>query len=323
MKTVLVVAPLRPQDRAAVEAVSGDYRFVYSAAPTAAELAEAEIMIGDAPLDLVRQAPRLRWLQITSAGTDPYTQNGTLPPEITLTNVSGAFGRTISEYVLSLILTFEKKLHLYRDNQHKAQWLDHGQQDSPVGKRVLILGAGDIGCATARLLKRFDCHTVGIRRVPRAVPPEFDEMYTLDDLDAQLPLADIVVCALPNTPQTRGLLDRHRLSLLSPDALLINVGRGNLVDCDALAEMLERWELAGAALDVTSPEPLPPTHPLWRCPNAIITPHITGGSFGHLEATSDIIRDILCDNLRRYANGEPLRNVVDRETGYRKTENTI
>lgn len=320
MTTVLVTAPVRPQDRAAMEAADGGYRFVYNQTPAAEELAAAEVIIGDVSLAQVAQAPNLKWLQITSAGTDAYTQNGRLPQGIVLTNVSGAFGRTISEYVLTLILTFEKKLHLYRDNQSKCQWLDHGQQDSPVGKRVLILGAGDIGCATARLLKLFQCHTVGIRRVPRAIPPEFDEMYTLDQLDEQLPLADIVVCALPNTPQTRGLFHRRRLALLNPDALLINVGRGNLIDCDALYDALERWELAGAALDVTDPEPLPPTHPLWSCTNVLITPHITGGSFGHLEATSDAICQILCENLRRYAQGAPLKNVVDLETGYRVTQ---
>lgn len=320
MKNVLVYAPVRPKDRAAMEAVEGPFRFVYSQAPTAQDLAEAEILIGDVPPVLVAQAPNAKWLQITSAGADSYVQPGALPEALLLTNVSGAFGRTISEYVLTLILAFEKKLHLYRDNQAKCQWLDHGQQDSPVGKRVLILGAGDIGCATARLLKCFDCHTVGIRRVPRAVPPEFDEMYTLAELDEQLPKADIVVCALPNTPETQGLFHRRRLALLSPDALLINVGRGNLIDCDALADALDRWELAGAALDVTDPEPLPPTHPLWRCTNAILTPHITGGSYGHLEATSDTICEILCDNLHRYAAGEPLRNLVDRATGYRVTQ---
>lgn len=318
--TVLVVAPVRPKDRAALEAVDESYQFVYAPEPDAAQLAAAEIILGDAPLSMVEQAPKLKWLQLSSAGTDAWTQRGQLSEDVILTNASGAFGRTISEYVLTLILTFEKKLHLYRDNQTKCQWLDHGQQDSPVGKRVLILGAGDIGCATARLLKLFGCHTVGIRRVPRAVPPEFDEMYTLAELDQQLPLADIVVCALPNTPETRGLFHRRRLALLNPNALLINVGRGNLIDCDALADALDRWELAGAGLDVTDPEPLPPTHPLWRCTNAIITPHITGGSYGHLDATSDLICGIYCENLRRYAQGQPLTNLVDRATGYRVTQ---
>lgn len=318
--TVLAAAPFRTADRAALQAAADGYRFIFSTEPDAAQLAQAEVILGDVPPALLQQAPRLQWLQLTSAGTDAWTQTGSLPPEVLLTNVSGAFGQAISEYVLALILMLQKKLHLYRDSQSRGIWQDLGPQASPVGKRVLIAGAGDIGCAVARILKPFACHTVGIRRVPRALPPEFDEMDTLEGLDRQLPLADIVVCALPNTPQTRGLFDRRRLALLRPEALLLNVGRGNLIDCDALAEQLEAGALAGAALDVTSPEPLPPAHPLWRCPNCIITPHITGGSFGHLEVTSDIICEICCENLRHFAAGEPLRNPVDRQTGYRVTQ---
>ena len=319
--TVLAAAPFRPQDRAALEAAGGPYyTFIFTTSPDAVQLAQAEVILGDVPPAAAACAPALKWLQLVSAGADAWTQTGSLPEQILLTNVSGAFGQAISEYVLALILMFEKQLHRYRDSQRQARWQDLGRQMSPEGQRVLVVGAGDIGCAVARLLKHAACHMVGIRRVPRAVPPMFDEMYTLEALDAQLPLADIVVCALPDTPATRGLFDRRRLSLLRPDALLINVGRGNLIDCEALAEQLTAGRLGGAALDVTDPEPLPPDHPLWRCPDAIITPHITGGSFGHLEATSDRICEICCENLRRYAAGQPLINLVDRQTGYRVTQ---
>ncbi|MBQ8953566.1 MAG: D-2-hydroxyacid dehydrogenase, partial [Clostridia bacterium] len=157
-------------------------------------------------------------------------------------------------------------------------------------------------------------------RVPRQIPPEFDAMITLDGLDAALPEADIVVCALPSTPATIGLFGRARLGLMKETAVLVNVGRGNLIDCAALAEHLAAGRLWGAALDVTDPEPLPAEHPLWACRNALITPHITGGCFGHLQATETFTFALCRDNLIRFRDGQPLLNAIDFETGYRATE---
>ncbi len=314
----LLMAPFGEEDMAWASAVPG-YRFTFGGRePTEAQLASAEVILGQPSLEQLNRAGRLNWLQAAYAGMDGYAGGG-FPAGVTLTNVTGAFGRSISEFVLAMVLTLYKKLHLYRDHQRICLWQDERRQESPEGKNLLILGAGDIGCAVARMFRPFHCHIVGVRRVPRALPPEFDEMLTLDELEPALRQADIVVGALPSTPATVGLLDRRRLNLLKPSAIVVNVGRGSLIDCDALAEKLAAGELSGAALDVTEPEPLPVDHPLWRCENALITPHTTGGSFGRLRDTTEKIIAICRENLERYREGKPLKNLVDLSIGYRKT----
>ena len=316
----LIMAPFEEADLAWASAVPG-YHFTWAGwEPSQEQLERAEVLLGQPSMKQLHQAKNLKWMQGTMAGVDYYAKKS-FPADVTLTNVSGAFGQSISEFVLAMVLILYRQLHLYRDNQRNHLWRDEGWQQTPAGKHLLILGAGDIGCATAKLFRPFGCRITGVRRVPRAVPPEFDRIITLEELEEALPEADIVVCALPNTPATRGLLDKRRLSLLKKSAILVNVGRGNLIDCDALAEQLAAGGLYGAALDVTNPEPLPEDHPLWDCPNALITPHITGGSFGHLEETTQYIYDICRENLARYRDGQPLKNQVDLSAGYRKTEN--
>ena len=298
------------------------YEYIYGENPTREQLANAEVILGQPTGDEIRQAPALKWIQITSAGSDHYTKNAELFQNgLCLTNLSGAFGTSISEFALTMALMLYKHMHLYRDQQRAHIWKDAGWQQSPEGKNLLILGAGNIGTAVAKRFRPFHCHITGMRRVPREIPPEFDEMITTDGLDAALAQADIVVAALPDTAATHKLLNRERLRLMKKTAILVNVGRGGLIDHDALAEALMEKRILGAAVDVTDPEPLPPEHPLWDCSNAIITPHITGGSFGHLQATEDALYALCRENLVRYRDGKPLLNVVDFETGYRVTEN--
>ena len=320
MINALLMPPFREEHLARFTDIDG-YRFAYAAQPSPEALAEAEVILGQPRLETLLAAPQLRWVQSLAAGVDGFTSRaGMFPRGVTLTSLSGAYGQSISECVLTMVLSLYKKFPLYRDNQRDALWRDEGLQESPAGKRLLILGAGNIGCAVARLFRPFGCHITGVRRVPRAVPPEFDEMITLDALDAALPEADIVVCALPSTPATVGLFGRERLALMKRTAVLVNVGRGNLIDCEALASHLAAGRLWGAALDVTDPEPLPAGHPLWACKNALITPHVTGGCFGHLKATEEFMYGLCRENLIRFREGRPLLNAVDFETGYRATE---
>ena len=138
----------------------------------------------------------------------------------------------------------------------------------------------------------------------------------MEELDSLLPRADVVALSLPGNPSTYHTLNRERIPLLSPNAIVLNVGRGTAVDTDALSDALYAGKIAGAALDVTDPEPLPADHPLWKAPNAIITPHISGGYA--LPETLQQIAEIFAENLKRFQAGEPLRNVVDLETGYCK-----
>lgn len=319
-KTVLVTIPERLIDKKRFTDAAPGFRFIFEEKPGAMELAQAEILIGEASPEQIKSAGKLEWYQSVSAGVDSLINAPGFPAHILLTNMSGAFGPSISEYVLAMIFTLYKKLNLYRDQQNQGIWRDCGREGGVTGRKVLIVGAGDIGHAVAVQMKKFDSYNIGIRRVPRRFEACFDEMRTMEALDALLPDADIVVLCLPNTKETKGLMDGRRIGLMKPDALLINVGRGSLIDTDALCRALEQERIGGAAMDVTDPEPLPQGHPLWKCRNAVITPHITGMCYDHLEQTLQRSIAICVDNLNRFATGRQLRNRVDLRTGYRKTE---
>lgn len=275
-------------------------------------LAQADVVIGEPAPTLLAEGTPVQWVQMTWAGTDLYTR-GTVPfPEgVRLTNVAGAaYGHIISQYVLGQVLSIMQNLPTYVRQQELEDWRCAGSVQSLDDKRVLIFGAGDIGVCTARRLQGFDVHVVGVCRNTAQPRPGFDRLVTLDEAEALLPSSDVVVNCLPNTDATAHWLDERRLALMKPDAILVNVGRGNFIDCNALANVLARGHLHGAALDVTDPEPLPQGHPLWKEPRCVITPHEAGGAFGKSDGTEDRICDVSCENLRRFIAGQPLTHVV-------------
>lgn len=277
----------------------------------------AEVIIGEPNGEELELAPRLKWLQITWSGADRYTKDPAFPAGVTLTSATGAFGVTISEHVLGGILTLCRHLPAYRYYQQRGVHRMAAPEKLLYGGTALILGTGDIGTQVARRLKAFGMTVVGVCRERRPLPPDFDEVRTLAEAEGVLPLADVVVCCLPDTAATRGYFDRARLLRLKSDAILVNVGRGSLVVSNDLAAVLAEGHLYGAVLDVTEPEPLPKNHPLRRMRNVVLTPHVAGVSFS-AEETERKITAICCDNLRRYLNGWPLRNQVDFQTGYRR-----
>lgn len=287
-------------------------------------LEDAEIILGNPTDAQIAACPKLKWIQLTNAGVNNYVNRSALRERgIVLTCASGAFGQSISECVLAMALSLYKHLNLFRDNQRECLWQDAGRQMSPCGKKLLVLGAGDIGRSVARIMSPFGVRAVGVRTHAATGDELFEKYITLDEVDDYLPEADIVVCSLPETEKTIGFMNAERIALLNQNAILVNVGRGSLIDCAALADALNKGTLYGAALDVTSPEPLPAEHPLWKCKNAIITPHATGGSFGHLTATEEKIFEIARENLKRYLKGEALMNVVNFSSGYRDGNNRI
>jgi phosphoglycerate dehydrogenase-like enzyme len=223
-----------------------------------------------------------------------------------LTCAVGAYGQAVSEQMFASLLSVMKRLPVYRDHQNAHQWTLEGKVKTLRGAAVLLLGTGDIGSHFAALVKAMGARTVGLNRHPDKPVDHIDELHSISELDAFLPQADVVAMSLPQTPDTIHLMDERRLSLLRPDAILVNAGRGTAVDCLALAEALQGNKLWGAALDVTEPEPLPPDHPLWDCPNLLLTPHCAGGD--RLEQTGRNIVAIALENLKRYLAGEPLRN---------------
>ena len=229
---------------------------------------------------------------------------------ITVANASGAFGMTISQFVVGQILSLMQNFPAYHTQQIDGKWMRLGKTLSLEKCRVLVFGAGDIGCMTAKRLTGFDCYSIGVCRNVSKQRPYFNELCTLDEAERFLPDADVVVCCIPDCKETAGYLNKRRLDLMKQDAVLVNVGRGNFIDCMALDDVLRNGKLWGAALDVTSPEPLPENHPLWKNERCVITPHTSGVGFGHLDKTVDLLCDVACKNIKRYVNGEKILNCV-------------
>ena len=276
----------------------------------------AQVILGNVPAVMLHGSPALEWLQTNSAGVEAYIQPGVLAGDTLLTNATGAYGLAIAEHMLGMLLELFKKLELYRDAQKSGAWQSQGAVKAVYGSTVLVLGMGDIGGEFAARCKALGAKVIGVRRSPRPCPEYADEVHLLEDLDSLLPQADVVAVTLPGTDATRGLMSRERLAKMKEGAVLLNVGRGFIVDTEALCDALERGHLSGAGVDVTDPEPLPPTHRLWNIPTAVVTPHISG--FYHLRETHERIVGIFLENLRHFQAGEPLRNLVDFATGYRK-----
>lgn len=281
--------------------------------------AEAYFGFGITP-PLFAAARRLRWVHSAAAGV-----GGALFPEmvaspVLLSNSAGVHAVPIAEYVLAGVLHFYRGLDVAAAQQREARWdkAFYVAEDSPIreigGARVLIVGAGGIGTETATRFAALGATCIGVRRNPaRGVPPGFSRVVGTDGLDAELPLADVVVLAAPLTAQSRGLLTRERLAAFKPGVVLVNVARGALIDEDALADTLKEGRIRGAVLDVFRSEPLASGSPLWQLRSALLTPHISPVSPGRFWPRA---LDIFCDNWARYDRGEPLRNLVDKQAGY-------
>lgn len=321
-KKILVTIPVTEAHKTYLEkqASLGKYncqfRYIPKEHVTKEDLEDTQVLIGNLPPALVREAKRLEWLQLNSAGADPYTPEGVLPAGAVLTNATGAYGLAVSEHMLALTFDLIRRLGQYHKNQADRQWRSMGNIISVEGSTILILGLGDIGGDYARKVKALGAYTIGVRRTCREKPEYLDEQYTMDDLDRLLPRADVVAMVVPGGPATCHLMDERRLRLMKKGAYLINVGRGNAIDPAALKVVLKDGHLGGCGLDVTEPEPLPPEDELWAMDNVVITPHVAGNFF--LAETFERIVRIAGENLKAWVSGEELKNVVDFSTGYRK-----
>lgn len=279
-------------------------------------LREAEIVVGQPAMKYIQKpgenCPQLRLIQMTWAGTDQYTRSSIPFPkeQISLANASGAYGRIISQFVMAQILSLMLNFKTYHVQQQKKIWERRGPIQSLDKAKVLIFGAGDIGTMIARRLQGFDARIIGVCRDTSKKRPFFDELCSLEEAEKYIPEADVVIGCIPNTELTRDYMNAERLRKMKQGAILVNVGRGNFVDCRALDGELRNGHLWGAALDVTNPEPLPEEHPLWENPRCIITPHASGVAFDHLKETEELLCEIACENIGRYCRGEELRNRI-------------
>ena len=312
MTEVLITAPCSDEIKLRLEEFKSSCVFLFK--DRKSDIGSAEVVIGEPRTERIREAKNLKFVQMTWAGADIYTRGG-FPQGIKIANASGAFGPVIAEYVIGAILCVYRRFPEYIENQKVCIWRDAGAERTIEGKTALILGTGDIGSNIAKRLSAFGTKNIGIRRTG-APAQYFDEMHTLSNIDALLPHADLVIGCLPNTKETGHILNYDRLCLMKSDALFINVGRGSLIDTDALIRALEERRIAGAILDVLENEPLAADSPLWKMPNVLITPHISGRGFGHDPATEKKVWDICLENLRRYIAGEDIINEVDMNLGY-------
>lgn len=315
---ILVTVPFKERHMAALREVAGDDAVLTQVSVGAASdemrglLANADAVIGEPAPALLAEGTPVKWVQMTWAGTDLYTRGEVPFPEgVRLTNVAGAaFGHIISQFVVGQLVAIAQNFPAYARQQEREIWAGVGPVASLEGATVLIMGTGDLGGLTAKRLSGFDCHCIGVCRDVSRGRPYFERLVTLGQAEEELAAADVVVNCLPNTDETAYWLDERRLRLMKEGAILANVGRGNFVDCEALARVLAEGYLRGAALDVTDPEPLPKGHPLWQEPRCFITPHQAGGSFGKSDGTEDRICAVACENLRRLIAGEDFTHVV-------------
>ncbi len=279
-----------------------------------AVLADAEVMFAfRLPKNLVSRAPRLKWVQVMSAGVDRFLTQEFRESPVVLTSVSGIHATPISEFVLGLMLMFVKQAPLCFRLKQEKQW----KRFTPSvlrSKTVGVLGLGSIGREGARLAKAFGMNVMATRRSARSIGRAryVDIMLPPGELRRLLGESDFVVLALPLTKETRRLIGEEELRTMKPTAYLINIGRGSLVDEEALVRALQNGWIAGAGLDVFATEPLPVDSRLWELPNVIFSPHIAGNFEGYnIRAT-----ELFCNNLRRYLDGKRLLNVVDKNKGY-------
>ena len=314
---IAVLFPVDPQERELFLRAAGDAQvdFLDKRTP-GGELRDYQVLIGLPHPAVVDQAASLRYLQLTTAGVNRYVNCPRVRDRsVLLASASGAYGTGVSEWMLALTMMMFKKLHLYRDNMHlpEGHWHSHGKVRAITGSTIVCIGTGDLGTQYARRVRDLGAHVIGVCRT-NARSEVFHEIYRADACDQALERADAVVMALPSTPQTVGFLSARRIAHIRPDAYIINAGRGDTVDTQALIQALQTGAVAGAALDVTDPEPLPDDSPLWQMPNVMITPHVAGGF--NLDLTRANIIAAVTENLARYVGGGQPLHLVDPDRGY-------
>ncbi|MEY9991586.1 phosphoglycerate dehydrogenase-like enzyme [Streptomyces sp. V4I8] len=251
------------------------------------------------------EGPRPRWVHTASAGVDHLMCPELTASDTVVTNARGVFDQPIAEYVAALVLAMAKDLPRTLELQGAREWR-HREGQRVGGTRACVVGSGPIGRAIARTLKALDITTALVGRAPRT------GIHGPEDLDRLIARADWVVAAAPLTEQTHGMFDARRFGVMQPSARFINVGRGQLVVEDALADALTKRWIAGAALDVFEHEPLTPDSPLWDVPHLIVSPHMSGDTIGW----RDELGRQFVELYERWEAGRPLLNIVDKQRGY-------
>ncbi len=276
------------------------------------ELRDAEIFFGYHSPEVFRRAEKLKWIQATSAGMDAFLEPQLVARGLTICNASGVHAPQVAETAWALTLSIARNLPAFHLQQRAHVWEPSATLQDLADGTAGIVGLGGIGRYYARVAHAFGMRVLAIDQHEPRKPDHVESLWNLHRLDDMLAAADIVLIACPLTPETHHLIDRRRLALMKPSAILINIARGGIVDEGALIECLRSGHLTGAGLDVCETEPLPPESPLWDAPRLVITPHCAGTS-SHRQRR---LTKFFCENLQRYIAGEPLLNAIDQQKGY-------
>ncbi len=321
MKTFLMLPPTDDLTEAWAKAVAEaapDMRVEIAADRETALrlLPQADAAFGTLDPELLEAAGRLAWLQAPHAAPPAgyfFPELAAHPVEVT--NFRGIYNDHVAIHAMALLLALGRGLPVYMRQQANGDWTRHLADEDVLHfpeSTILVIGVGGIGAEIGRMTRAFGARVLGVDPRRRDVPDGFEAMFPPADLDALLPQVDAVVLTLPHTPESEGMIDAGRLALVKPGCLLVNIGRGATVRLNAVVDALRSGRLGGVGLDVFEEEPLPPDHPLWREPRALLTPHVA--------VVGPYIPErrlgVLCENARRFARGEPLINLVDKNLWY-------
>ena len=277
------------------------------------EVADAHIVFGEISREDFLAARQLRWIQYPAAGVEEILYPELVDSPVVLTNMQRMYSPTISETVIGMLIMLSRRLNEYTFQTRERRWNALDGLGEISGLTMGIVGMGGIGTDTAyRAHYGFHMHILGTDPKPVPKPAFVAELHSPEWLPKMVTQVDVLVSAAPHTPITHHMFNDEVFGLMKPSAFFINVSRGWMVDNGALVRVLKERRIAGAALDATEPEPLPPDHPLWTAGNILITSHSSAQSAGSTRRTMELF----CENLRRYVNGLPLLNVVDKKRGY-------
>ena len=285
---------------------------VTSVAEVPQVIGDADAYFGGMTPEILNAGKKLRWVQATSAGLDGYYFPELRASELTVTNIRGIYSDVIADHVFSLVMAFARGLHHYIRRQSQGKW----EKGAPVihlaGTTLGVVGLGGIGLAVAERGPVFGMRVIGMDPAPKGKPDFIARIYSPDELATMVAVSDFVVICVPHTAETEGLFNAAMIGAMKQAGILINIGRGKVVNLQALTEALQRGQIGGAGLDVYEEEPLPAGHALWSIENVILTPHVAGIS----PEIDKRRKALIVENVRRFCAGEPLLNVVDNQKGY-------
>jgi len=279
-----------------------------------ADLIDSEIVFGRIPPHMLIELPNLKWLHLASAGANGMTDMSLYSNKSTiLTKSSGTFGIPMAEHIIGMMIALGRDFGYYYKKQFAGEWCGTWPDLLDIsGSTVLVIGLGDIGTEVCNHLIGFGCKIIGFRRDITKPHESVYDIRHLSRLQESLPEADYVIICTPGTPETEKLFGCEEFDLMKTRAIIINVGRGMIIDSYALADALNQQKIAGAGIDVTEPEPLPAGHPLWSAKNILITPHVSAAT--QLTAKRRVM--VFIDLLKRYLTGQQMYNLVDFNAGY-------